>query len=72
MIAVGNRGWVVYLDADAYVADLGFDLVSYLGDKADVCAVFTRAGASPQWWDINDGVFLMNLGNPHARWIVRE
>ncbi len=65
-------GWVCYLDADAFVADFDFDLRAYLIDKSDV-AMIAANGAQPDlWWDVNAGVFLLNLGHFVGRSVVRE
>jgi len=64
-IASGYRGWIVYLDADAFVADMDFDLRAYLGDKEQYAIIAARSGKSPpHWWDVNNGVFMINLGHP--------
>lgn len=67
LLARGRHDWAVYMDADAYVADLQFDLSAYLADKSDVAAVVTPSGATDAWWDINDGVFILNLRHPGAK-----
>jgi hypothetical protein len=68
----GFRGWVCYLDADAYIADLDFDLTTYLGDKRDVAMILAPGEWGAQWWNVNDGVFLLNLGHPKAGFIVQR
>ena len=69
MLDAGYSGWVCYLDADAYIADLDFDLKSYVSDKADIA--FVVAPAKPaHWWDVNAGVFLINFAHPVAHEIV--
>jgi hypothetical protein len=67
----GFSGWVCYLDADAFVADLNFDLLSYLGDKTDI-ALIAASGGQSFWWDVNAGVLFLNLGHPLGQAIVRE
>lgn len=64
LVERGRHDWAVYLDADAYVADLGFDLRAFLADKADAAAVMTPSGATDAAWDVNDGVMLLNLRHP--------
>ncbi|GJE04583.1 DUF4214 domain-containing protein [Methylobacterium isbiliense] len=60
-------GWIVYLDADAYIADMSFDLESYLSDKSDYALIGAPSGAQPpRWWDINNGVFALNARHPVA------
>jgi Glycosyl transferase family 90/Methyltransferase domain len=66
----GYSGWVCYLDADAYIVNLNFDLRDYLKDKANVALIIAPGGPSPHWWNINDGVFLINLAHPVGQAIV--
>jgi hypothetical protein len=68
----GFAGWVLYLDADAYVADLDFDLRAYLADKPGFAAILTPIAPGATWWDINAGVALFNLAAPEGRWLVRQ
>lgn len=69
LLTRGHTGWVVYMDADAYIADSRFDLKSYLADKASLAAVFTP-GANQGWWDVNAGVFMINLNSDQARKLI--
>lgn len=64
------KGWVFYLDADAYIYDLHFDLQRYLAAVAEPF-IFAPGGTSGQRWDVNDGVFLINLGDPLSQKLVR-
>lgn len=67
----GYDGWVIYLDADAYVADVDFDIVGYLSAKSDFAMIAAGSGLEPpRWWDINNGVFAINLGHPQGRMIA--
>jgi hypothetical protein len=63
----GYRGWVCYIDADAYIVDLDFDMRGYLVNKADIALIARYGKRDGEWWDINAGVFLMNLDHPLAR-----
>lgn len=72
MIERGVTGWVCHMDADAWISDLHFDLKAYLADKQDAAAVFTPSQVSDAWWDVNDGVFLINLDHPAARRLVAD
>lgn len=65
-------GWVVHMDADAYIVDLNFDLAAYLADKAKYAAILTPSMATDHYWDINDGICLFNLGNAAGRHLVRR
>lgn len=60
-------GWAMYLDADAYIWDLDFDFSGYLADKQDRAGVLVPSGASPDLWNVNAGVTLVNLGHPRGR-----
>ncbi len=66
----GYAGWVLYLDADAYVWDQGFDIGSYLAGKASHAAVLTPGGIDVPPWSVNDGVGFFNLGNAAGRQLV--
>lgn len=66
----GYDGWVVYLDADAYIFQMDFDLRSYLAEKAGYAAVMTPIPGQDVPWHINAGVFMINLGHPMGRRIV--
>src|ERR1700676_2356293 len=71
----GFSGWVCYLDADAFVADLDFDIKHYLADKeylALIIATDDPSDSNRPYWLINSGAFFINLGNPVGREIVWE
>jgi hypothetical protein len=72
LIAEGHDGWVIYLDADAFVVDLDFPIGKYLDSKSDHAGVLVHSGATPAYWDVNNGVMFLNLGNPVAKLIVRD
>lgn len=65
LMDTGYRGWLFYLDADAYVYDLNFNVQRYLGGKENYAMVAGPGGSTGERWDINTGVFFLNLGN-HA------
>lgn len=67
LVERGFAGWAVYLDADAFIVDLDFDLRGYLADKDHHLAVMTPSMATPHRWDINNGVLLLNLAHPGGR-----
>ena len=69
-LAGGYDGWVCYLDADAYIVDLRFDLSSYLNDKPDVAFIAETVSSSAPWWQVNAGVFFINLSHPVAHEII--
>jgi len=72
LVDTGFSGWVCYLDADAYIADLDFDLKTYLRDQGDIALIIAPGGPTGRWWDVNAGVFLINLAHPVGQAIVRE
>lgn len=76
LIKSGFEGWLLYLDADAYVVDLNFDITKYLADKGHHSFIVTRGGQSGEPWDINDGVFFCNCDHADSisiiqRWMSR-
>ena len=67
----GYDGWVLYIDADAYVYDLDFDVRGYLHDKDAYALIAAGSGSLPNlYWNVNNGVFFLNLANPVAAEIV--
>jgi len=70
LIDRGFRGWAVYLDADAYVNDLDFDLAAYLTARANRAGIMTTIPGEPHPWCINAGVLLLNLGHAVGREIA--
>lgn len=72
MLRRGVTGWVCYMDADAWIEDQSFDVAAYLEQHADRAAIFTSALASDNWWDVNAGVFFVNLSNEVGVRFARE
>lgn len=70
MLDRGVEGWVFYLDADAFIIDLRFDLVGYLGDKGHYGAIF--AGYITEIYDVNAGGFAVNLSHPAGKALILE
>jgi SAM-dependent methyltransferase len=68
----GFGGWALYLDADAYINDLDFDLAGYLADKQTKAAILATSGVTGKHWDINSGVALINFGHPQGRRLVER
>lgn len=66
----GFTGWAIYLDADAYIHDLEFDLVAYLGARPACAGIMTTIQGAPYPWCINAGVLLLNLSEPKGREIA--
>jgi hypothetical protein len=65
-------GWVMYLDADAYIRDPRFDIHRYLDDLPNGIAFVAAPAVKVRKWEINAGVFLINLGSTVGRSIVQE
>jgi hypothetical protein len=72
LVDVGYEGWVCYIDADAYICDLGFNLREYLSDKDRYALIIAPGSEGVQWWRVNAGVFLINLGHRVGRAVVRD
>lgn len=72
LVERGFRGWALYLDADAWIQDLGFDLAAYLADKGDRAAILAESGVTTNSWDVNAGVAMINLGHPLGRALVEQ
>jgi hypothetical protein len=64
----GFDGWFVYLDADAVIVQPQFDLRRYLGKRER--AVLIAAPGGPEAWNINAGVFFLNMGHPLGKQLV--
>jgi hypothetical protein len=69
MIDSGFNGWLFYLDADAFVADLSYD-VRYLISEIAKPIIMAPGGLTGEHWDVNDGVMLIDLANESARDLV--
>lgn len=65
LLASGFRGWFVYLDADAVICQRGFDLRRYLGKREGAALIAAPGG--PEHWNVNAGIFLLNLGHELGR-----
>jgi hypothetical protein len=70
LIERGHAGWVIHMDADAYIQDLDFDLTTYLSTKADRAGVLMTIPGSEHPWSLNSGVMMVNLGHVEARRMV--
>jgi glycosyltransferase involved in cell wall biosynthesis len=67
------QGWVVYIDADAWIEDLDFDVRAYLADKSEYAVIAAPAGhLADFFWNVNIGVVLLNLAHPLARTLIVE
>ena len=70
LLAEGHRGWVLYLDADAYIYNLDFPVTEYLKDNDSFAAIAVRANSTAEYWDINAGVLFLNFGRDVGRRIA--
>lgn len=61
--------WALWLDADAIVLDHRVTLESIIDRTPDRLIIACRGGEHGDY-DINNGVFLLNLGHPRAREVV--
>ncbi|MGK7870669.1 hypothetical protein [Falsiroseomonas sp. E2-1-a20] len=67
----GFRGWVLYLDADAYVADLSVDIRRFLAARANR-SIVGALGHNKALSDINAGVVFYNFAHPDTGFILDE
>jgi hypothetical protein len=72
LLAERHRGWVLYLDADAYIYDLDFPVVQYLTENDQFAAIAVRANSTAEYWDINAGVLFLNFGHHIGRRVATE
>lgn len=70
LVQDGFNGWVAYLDADAFVTDLAFDLRAYLRENSSYCLIGAPGGDAE--WNINAGVLFLNLGEPTGAALVSD
>jgi hypothetical protein len=71
LLDAGFLGWVFYLDADAYISDLRFDLMDYLHDKHGSAGIFCGyLHGVPH--NINAGGFAINFSHPVGRSMVLD
>ena len=61
--------WVFYLDNDAVIIDHTSRLDTYM--KAE-CLIVAAMGGTDAFFDINDGVMLINLRHPKAVLVIKE
>lgn len=68
-LEAGYRGWIFYVDADAFVYNHAFDVRDLIGrQQGDF--YFAPGGLTGERWDVNAGVFLINLGSDAGRTLV--
>lgn len=67
----GFQGWVLYLDADAYVADLGWDIRAWLGARAHR-SIVAALGRNVALHEVNAGIVFFNFAHPDTAFIIYE
>lgn len=72
MLDRGHRGWVYYMDADAFIGDMDFDVRAYLSDKLHLAGIFSGYCSSDRGYDINAGGFALNFAHAVTRDLVTE
>jgi len=68
----GFRGWILYVDADAYIANLKFDLTGYLKDKHGYAMILRPGAFTGEFCDVNIGVMLINGSSERAGRLVDQ
>ena len=73
-IDAGLSGWILYMDADAYICDMSFNVTEYLADKGNYAFIVSKVSDDDECpsWNINDGVFFANLTHPVCRYVIKE
>lgn len=70
-IELGEHDWALWMDADAIVVDHNVRLESFVEQSPDKLIIACRGGFLGDY-DINNGVFLLNLRHHLARELVDE
>jgi hypothetical protein len=66
------RGWVLYLDADAFIRHLDFDLRGYFQHRSAAAAIFSGYCDGKTPYDVNSGGFAINLSDPVGQSLVLD
>jgi hypothetical protein len=73
LVANNYRGWALYMDADAWIADLSFDLRNYLRGMERYSIIGASAfDLSDQYWNYNIGVLLLNFSYPFTASLLAD
>ena len=72
MLDRGVKGWVLYLDADAFVRHLDFDIAGYFAQRSSAGAIFAGYCDGKTPYDINSGGFAVNLSDPVGQSIILD
>jgi hypothetical protein len=70
-IDAGRHDWAFWMDADAIVIDLRFPVESLI-ERSPEKMLIACSGTDRGEFDVNNGVFLMNLRHPLARELVED
>jgi hypothetical protein len=70
MVREGFRGWVIYMDADAYIANPDFDLRTFLIERNHYSVIAAPGG--PEEWCVNAGILLLNLSSEFTRALIAK
>jgi hypothetical protein len=66
LVGRGYTGWVIFADADAFVADVNYDVRAYITANEDYCLIGASGGTTAPW-NINAGVLFINVGDRNGR-----
>lgn len=58
------QGWVIYLDADAFIVDQDFSIRDFLADKSGLAGIFAGYCEPGKPYSVNAGGFAINLSHP--------
>lgn len=72
LIERGHTGWVFYLDADAYIHDMNFDVKAYIDARRQYAGIFAGFCDLRRPYDINSGGFALNLGTVIGRQLALD
>lgn len=64
LLQQGFTGWVMYLDADAFISDMSFRVRSFLQQNNKYMMIIDETG--------NNGFFMINLGDYDARLLILD
>ncbi|NVN40654.1 hypothetical protein HUK82_08775 [Ameyamaea chiangmaiensis] len=71
MVDRNITGWVFYLDSDAYIENIDFDLSDYLKDKGQFAGIFSGyVNNVPHW--VNSGGFALNFSHTLGRRLATD
>jgi len=63
---------VIYLDADTVIRQPGFDIRTYLKKRSKSALIAAPASPGAEKWNINNGIFFINLGSYAGQEIARR